>query len=300
MLRLSQDVKGYSFIKDLQWIQVSDSKEAYRLLKLGVKHQSVAFTKLNNASSRSHSIFTIRILQIEDSEIPRVTRVSELSLCDLAGSERSMKTQSEGERLREAGNINTSLLTLGKCISVLKNSDKSKIQQHVPFRESKLTHYFQSFFTGKGKICMIINISQCCSAYDETLNVLKFSTVAQKVYVPDTLSSSQEKSFGSTKSLQDVSLGSNLDNKILNVKRKTVSWENSLEDVVENEDLVEDLEENEETQNMETELTDEDSDKPLEEGGVCAGHGKNKKLLDLIENLKKRLINEKRKVNIGI
>lgn len=38
--------------QDLQWIQVSDSKEAYRLLKLGVKHQSVAFTKLNNASSR--------------------------------------------------------------------------------------------------------------------------------------------------------------------------------------------------------------------------------------------------------
>ncbi|XP_028629322.1 kinesin-like protein KIF20B isoform X2 [Grammomys surdaster] len=291
MLRLSQDVKGYSFIKDLQWIQVSDPKEAYRLLKLGVKHQSVAFTKLNNASSRSHSIFTIRILQIEDSEIPRVTRVSELSLCDLAGSERSMKTQNEGERLREAGNINTSLLTLGKCINVLKNSEKSKFQQHVPFRESKLTHYFQSFFTGKGKICMIINISQCCSAYDETLNVLKFSTVAQKVYVPDPCS--QEKSFGSVKSLQDVSLDSNLDNKILNVKRKTVSWENSLEDVAENEDLVEDLEENEETQNMETELTDEDSDKQLEECRVLTGDKKNK-LLDLIENLKKRLINEKK------
>lgn len=291
MLRLSQDIKGYSFIKDLQWVQVSDSKEAYRLLKLGVKHQSVAFTKLNNASSRSHSIFTIRILQIEDSEIPRVTRVSELSLCDLAGSERSMKTQNEGERLREAGNINTSLLTLGKCINVLKNSEKSKVQ-HVPFRESKLTHYFQSFFTGKGKICMIINISQSCSAYDETLNVLKFSTTAQRVYVPDTLSSSQEKSFASNKSLQDVSLDSNLDNKILNVKRKTVSWENSLEDVLENEDLVEDLEENEETQNMETELTDEDSDKSLEECRVSTCHKKNKELLDLIEKLNKRLINE--------
>ncbi|XP_036032886.1 kinesin-like protein KIF20B [Onychomys torridus] len=293
MLRLSQDVKGYSFIKDLQWIQVSDSKEAYRLLKLGVKHQSVAFTKLNNASSRSHSIFTIRILQIEDSEMPRVTRVSELSLCDLAGSERSMKTQNEGERLREAGNINTSLLTLGKCISVLKNSEKSKFQQHVPFRESKLTHYFQSFFNGKGKICMIINISQCCSAYDETLNVLKFSTIAQKVYVPDTLSSSQEKSFGSIKSSQDVSLDNNLDGKILNVKKATVSWENSLEDLVENEDLVEDSEKSEEAQNMETELTDEDIDKTLEECRVFRSH-KNKKLLDLIEDLKKRLINEKK------
>lgn len=294
MLRLSQDVKGYSFIKDLQWIQVSDSKEAYRLLKLGVKHQSVAFTKLNSASSRSHSIFTIRILQIEDSEMPRVTRVSELSLCDLAGSERSMKTHNEGERLREAGNINTSLLTLGKCISVLKNSEKSKFQQHVPFRESKLTHYFQSFFNGKGKICMIINISQCCSAYDETLNVLKFSTIAQKVYVPDSLSSFQEKSFGSIKSSQDVSLDNNLDNKILNVKRTTVAWENSLEDLVENEDLVEGLEEkNGETQDMETELTDEDIDETLEECRLFKNH-KNKKLLDLIENLKKRLINEKK------
>ncbi|XP_008571322.1 PREDICTED: kinesin-like protein KIF20B isoform X2 [Galeopterus variegatus] len=292
MLRLSQDVKGYSFIKDLQWIQVTDSKEAYRLLKLGIKHQSVAFTKLNNTSSRSHSIFTIRILQIEDSEISRVIRVSELSLCDLAGSERSVKTQNEGERLRETGNINTSLLTLGKCINVLKNSEKSKFQQHVPFRESKLTHYFQSFFNGKGKICMIVNISQCCFAYDETLSVLKFSAIAQKVCVPDTLNSSQEKSFGPVKSSQHVSLDSNLDNKILNVKTATISWENSLEDLVE-DDLVEDLEKAEEKQNVETELTDEDLDKTLEDK-TFVSHKENRKLLDLIEDLKKKLINEKK------
>lgn len=273
MLRLSQDVKGYSFIKDLQWIQVSDSKEAYRLLKLGIKHQSVAFTKLNNASSRSHSIFTIRILQIEDSEMPRVMRVSELCLCDLAGSERSVKTQNEGERLRETGNINTSLLTLGKCINVLKNSEKSKFQQHVPFRESKLTHYFQSFFNGKGKICMIVNISQCYFAYDETLNVLKFSAIAQKVCVPDALNSSQEKPFGPVKSSQDVSLDiNNSVNKILNVKRSTISWESSLEDLVEDEDLIEDPEKGEENQSVESERTDEDLDKTLEEDKAFSSH----------------------------
>ncbi|XP_025736770.1 kinesin-like protein KIF20B isoform X3 [Callorhinus ursinus] len=295
MLRLSQDVKGYSFIKDLQWIQVSDSKEAYRLLKLGIKHQSVAFTKLNNASSRSHSIFTIRILQIEDSEMPRVMRVSELCLCDLAGSERSMKTQNEGERLRETGNINTSLLTLGKCINVLKNSEKSKFQQHVPFRESKLTHYFQSFFNGKGKICMIVNISQCYFAYDETLNVLKFSAIAQKVCVPDILYSSQEKSFGPAKSSQDVLLDiNNSVNKILNVKRSTISWESGLEDVVEDEDLTEDLEKGEENQNVETELTDEDLDKTLEEDKAFISYEEKRKLLDLIEDLKKKLINERK------
>ncbi|XP_041602178.1 kinesin-like protein KIF20B isoform X2 [Vulpes lagopus] len=291
ILRLSQDVKGYSFIKDLQWIQVSDSKEAYRLLKLGIKHQSVAFTKINNASSRSHSIFTIRILQIEDSEMPHVMRVSELCLCDLAGSERTMKTQNEGERLRETGNINTSLLTLGKCINVLKNSEKSKFQQHVPFRESKLTHYFQSFFNGKGKICMIVNISQCYFAYDETLNVLKFSAIAQKVYVPDTLNSSQEKSFGPAKSSQDASL--DINNSVNKIK-STILWESGLEDLVEDEDLTENPENGEENQSVETELTDEDLDKTLEEDKAFISYKEKRKLLDLIEDLKKKLINERK------
>lgn len=56
-----------------------------------------------------------------------------------------------------------------------------RFQQHIPFRESKLTHYLQGFFCGRGKACMIVNINQCASMYDETLNVLKFSAVAQKV-----------------------------------------------------------------------------------------------------------------------
>ncbi|KAF4787836.1 hypothetical protein TURU_166944 [Turdus rufiventris] len=182
-LRLAQDIKGCSFVKDLQWIQISDSKEAFRLLKLGLKHQSIASTKLNNCSSRSHSIFTVKVLKIEDSGAPRVTRVNELSLCDLAGSERCTKTRNEGDRLKESGNINTSLLTLGKCINALKNCQQSKLHQHIPFRESKLTHFLQGFFSGKGKVYMIVNISKCASAYEETLNVLKFSAIAQKVSV---------------------------------------------------------------------------------------------------------------------
>ncbi|XP_036593181.1 kinesin-like protein KIF20B [Trichosurus vulpecula] len=288
MLRLSQDIKGCSFIKDLQWIQVSDSKEAYRLLKLGLKHQSFASTKLNSASSRSHSIFTIRTLQIEDSEVPHVTGVSELSLCDLAGSERSMKTQNEGERLRETGNINTSLLTLGKCINALRNSQKSKLQQHVPFRESKLTHYFQSFFNGKGKIYMIVNISQCCSAYDETFNVLKFSAVAQKVFVPDILNFSQEKSFGQTKSSRDkLFIANNADTKMLEMKRTTIEWERSLEDLIEDEDLVENPDE------VQDDHTMEELDVTLEEERTVSKE-EYAKLLSLIEDLKSKLINEKK------
>lgn len=131
-------------------------------------------------------------------------------------------------------------------------------------------------------------------AYDETLNVLKFSAIAQKVYVPDILNSSQEKSFGPVKS-QDVSLDiNNSDNKVVNEKRSTISWESSLEDVAEDEDLVEDLEKAEEKQNVETEFTDEELDKTLEEDKAFISREEKRKLLDLIEDLKKKLISERK------
>ncbi|KAM4600298.1 kinesin-like protein KIF20B [Fundulus diaphanus] len=182
-LRLSQDARGDAFIKDLRWVQVDGAEEAFRVLRLGRRNQSFSSTRLNHLSSRSHSIFSIRVLRVEDGEPPRVHAVSELCLCDLAGSERSSRTQNKGERLKEAGNINASLLILGKCIKALQHNQHTRLLQHVPFRESKLTHYLQGFFCGRGKACMVVNVSQCASMYDETLNVLKFSAVAQKVVV---------------------------------------------------------------------------------------------------------------------
>lgn len=54
---------------------------------------------------------------------------------------------------------------------------------YIPFRESKLTRLFQPFFCGKGKACMIVNINQHASTYDETLHVMKFSAIAKQVRV---------------------------------------------------------------------------------------------------------------------
>ncbi|TDG97644.1 hypothetical protein EPR50_G00210020 [Perca flavescens] len=126
VLRLSQDVKGNSFIKDLRWVQVNSSDEAYKVMKIGKKNQSFSSTKLNQLSSRSHSIFSIRILRVDDVGVPRVLGISELSLCDLAGSERCSRTHNTGERLKEAGNINSSLLTLGKCINAMRLNQHAK------------------------------------------------------------------------------------------------------------------------------------------------------------------------------
>ncbi|XP_031660728.1 kinesin-like protein KIF20B isoform X3 [Oncorhynchus kisutch] len=239
-LRLSQDVKGNSFVKDLKWVQVNNAEEAYKVMKLGKKNQSFASTKLNLLSSRSHSIFSVRILRIEDARIPRVNSVSELSLCDLAGSERCAKTQNKGERLKEAGNINTSLMTLGKCINALRQSQQSKLPQHIPFRESKLTHYLQGFFCGWGKACMVVNINQCASMYDETINVLKFSAVAQKVVV---LTSKTVPHLATKTSARELSMiVDQADRKNLLGRRRRsslVGWETSLEDVQEDVDGME-------------------------------------------------------------
>ncbi|NXX84580.1 KI20B protein, partial [Urocolius indicus] len=288
-LRIAQDIKGYCYVKDLQWVQISDSKEASKLLKLGLRHQSIASTKLNTFSSRSHSIFTVKILKIEDSGALQVTRVNELSMCDLAGSERYTKTCNEGDRLKESGNINTSLLILKKCINALKNCQHSKLQQHIPFRESKLTHFLQGFFSGKGKVHMIVNISQCASAYDETLNVLKFSAIAQKVFVTDISVLPQVQSFGQGSSLLN-------DTKMpVPRKRATILWDRSLEDVAEDDDGEMEIQDN---TSAEEAVQKQEENKVIlreEDYKVCArATWKTSALLSLIEQLKSKLIAEKK------
>ncbi|XP_038627149.1 kinesin-like protein KIF20A [Tachyglossus aculeatus] len=183
-LRLCEDHKGNPYVKDLSWVNVRDADEAWKLLRVGRMNQTFASTHLNHNSSRSHSIFSIRILHLQgDSEV--VLKISELSLCDLAGSERC-KEQKTGERLKEAGSINTSLHTLGRCIAALRQNQQARPKPSlVPFRDSKLTRVFQGFFTGRGRSCMIVNVNPCASTYDETLHVAKFSALAsQLVHAP--------------------------------------------------------------------------------------------------------------------
>ncbi|XP_067409857.1 kinesin-like protein KIF20A isoform X2 [Emydura macquarii macquarii] len=182
VLRICEDQGGNSYIKDLKWINVQSTEEACKILKIGNKNRSLACTRMNQHSSRSHSIFSIRLLRLSGEDEPRILGVSEMSLCDLAGSERCNKTHTFGDRLKEAGNINNSLFILGKCIAALKQNQNPKVKQsYVPFRESKLTRLFQPFFCGKGKACMIVNVNQCASTHDETLQVMKFSAIAKQV-----------------------------------------------------------------------------------------------------------------------
>ncbi len=123
---------------------------------------------------------------------PHLARVSMLSFCDLAGAERIKKTLNTGERQKEAGNINTSLLVLGRCMKAIRCNQlikEKRKHQLVPFRESKLTRMFQSFLVGYGKASMVVNVSQAPYLFDETVQVMKFAAVTSKitvVHVPET------------------------------------------------------------------------------------------------------------------
>ncbi|XP_042286397.1 kinesin-like protein KIF20A isoform X2 [Thunnus maccoyii] len=188
-LRLSDDKQGNPYVKDLNWIQVRSAEEAWKILRAGRRNQSFASTHLNQNSSRSHSIFSIRVLHVRpEVNSGQTMHISELTVCDLAGSERC-KEQRNGERMKEANNINTSLLTLGRCIAALRHNqnNKSRPPQVVPFRDSKLTRVLQGFFCGRGTSSMVVNINPCASIYDETLQALKFSAIAtQLVHGPST------------------------------------------------------------------------------------------------------------------
>ncbi|XP_037593812.1 kinesin-like protein KIF23 [Cebus imitator] len=109
--------------------------------------------------------------------------VSQLSLVDLAGSERTNRTRAEGNRLREAGNINQSLMTLRTCMDVLRENQMYGTNKMVPYRDSKLTHLFKNYFDGEGKVRMIVCVNPKAEDYEESLQVMRFAEVTQEVEV---------------------------------------------------------------------------------------------------------------------
>jgi len=96
----------------------------------------------------------------------------QLNLVDLAGSERVDRSGVTGKALIEAQNINKSLSCLSGVFAAI-----NKKQQHIPFRDSKLTYLLQPSFSGDGKTCMMINLSPTESSYFESLSTLRFGAM---------------------------------------------------------------------------------------------------------------------------
>ncbi|XP_078739108.1 kinesin-like protein KIFC1 [Lampetra fluviatilis] len=156
-------------VTNLLYTPVTSETELERLLLIAKGNRSVASTAANNRSSRSHSVFQLHIRGSNDATGQQFT--SQLNLVDLAGSERLDKSQSTGERLKEAQHINSSLTSLALVIMALSNKE-----QHIPYRNSKLTYLLQNCLGGNSKTLMFINLSPSEDNFSETLNSLRFAT----------------------------------------------------------------------------------------------------------------------------
>ncbi|RIB29605.1 kinesin motor domain-containing protein [Gigaspora rosea] len=180
---------GNKYLSDIKEVRIRNVEEGYAVLKQGMKNRQIFSTLANETSSRSHCIFMIKVIKIPHDK-DNATELSSsfvvtsrLSIVDLAGSERTKHVQTTGTRLKEAGNINRSLMVLGQCLEILRaNQTRPKGQKHilVPYRHSKLTELFQSSFAD-GESVMIVNINPVDTGFDENMQVMKFSAVAKDV-----------------------------------------------------------------------------------------------------------------------
>ncbi|XP_063940461.1 kinesin-like protein KIN-12D [Daucus carota subsp. sativus] len=179
-LLLREDTRTGIYVENLSEYEVQTVGDILKLLSQGSANRKVAATNMNRESSRSHSVFTCVIESRWEKDSMPYLRFARLNLVDLAGSERQKTSGAEGDRLKEAANINKSLSTLGHVIMLLGDVVHAKTK-HVPYRDSKLTFLLQDSLGGNSKTMIIANVSPsiCCAA--ETLNTLKFAQRAKLI-----------------------------------------------------------------------------------------------------------------------
>uniref|UniRef100_A0A4W6DWD0 Kinesin-like protein n=1 Tax=Lates calcarifer TaxID=8187 RepID=A0A4W6DWD0_LATCA len=187
---LREDQNHNMYVAGCMEVEVKSAEEAFQVFWRGQKKRKVANTRLNRESSRSHSVFIIKLAQAPlDADGDNILQdknqvtVSQLCLVDLAGSERTGRTGAEGTRIREAGNINQSLLNLRTCIEILRENQMCGTNRMVPYRDSKVTHLFKNYFDGEGKVKMVVCVNPKADDYEETLLVMRFAEMTQEVEV---------------------------------------------------------------------------------------------------------------------
>jgi kinesin family member C1 len=181
-LAIKRSREGNSYVEGLSEIVIDTANSAtgmqqlQELMNIAARSRSVASTKMNSVSSRSHSVFMLNLRGYNEDSGVEVHGA--LNLCDLAGSERLDRSgaNSDLKRLKETQAINKSLSCLGDVFNAL--AQKSS---HVPYRNSKLTYLLQDCLSGDGKALMFVNLSPTSLSSNESLCSLRFAQRVNQV-----------------------------------------------------------------------------------------------------------------------
>ena len=159
-------------VPELTVVPVQSWREVSELMDMGYTNRATAYTSSNEHSSRSHCILNVAVAST-NLATGQKTR-GQLHLVDLAGSERMRKSGVSGQRMKEALNINKSLSALGDVIQSRVNKTN-----HVPFRNSTLTHLLQDSLSKDSKTVMIVQVSPSRFHVDESFSSLNFAARAK-------------------------------------------------------------------------------------------------------------------------
>ncbi|KAI9337545.1 P-loop containing nucleoside triphosphate hydrolase protein [Obelidium mucronatum] len=155
------------YVENTITVECQDLDDCMAVLEEGLKNRTTGAHRLNEYSSRSHSIMTVYIDSeyIDENDHQKVVKKGKISFVDLAGSERVRESRAKGDTLTETMNINKSLLTLG----------------HIPYRDSNLTKLLSDSLGGSGLALMIACISPSSFNLQESLKTLRYAARARKI-----------------------------------------------------------------------------------------------------------------------
>ncbi len=177
------------FCRGLSESKVTSPEDLLTLMHKAHEQRMTGETEMNKESSRSHCIFTLRVVakrKLVDGSILEVG--GKLHCVDLAGSECAKACGNAGKqqaaRERERMNINRSLLTLGRVVKLLKEKSEkpsASSSMRIPYRDSKLTRILQESLGGRCKTCLIATVSPSVVSIEESMSTLNYAQAANGI-----------------------------------------------------------------------------------------------------------------------
>lgn len=188
-------LNGETTITNATVLKLDNEDQVESILTQAMTRRSVAATKANEHSSRSHSVFILKL--VGHNQITGEVSKGTLNLVDLAGSERIKNAETSGQRLKETQSINKSLSCLGDVIGALgqgqsgqdtrlgnaRDSGGMMSTAHIPYRNSKLTYLLQLSLGGNCKTLMFVMVAPEKKCLGETITSLKFAEKVSRTRV---------------------------------------------------------------------------------------------------------------------